>query len=84
MANMEIHVSVPQTVYLNSDQMINVTIETLKQLYNIPEHASIKKGYLIQWHNTHGSGYDEEMRKATDEDKMVLKMITSVREKKRK
>ena len=79
---MKINVSVSHTVNINPNQMKDITIETLCRLFDIPkEYASIDdEGNLIQWVDTHhGSGFDEKIRKATKEDKMILEIINKIR-----
>jgi len=79
---MKIHVSIPQTIELTREQMIKITLETIKKLFDIPEHAYINdEGTLIKWIDTHGSGIEEGLRKATIEDKKALDIIELILKK---
>ncbi len=82
---MKVNVSIPQDIYLSLDQMVDVTLETLKQLFDIPEDAFINdEGFLIQWVNTHGSGFDDKIREATDDDRKYFEIIKMIQDKGKK
>jgi len=80
---MEVSIIKHERVNLDNDTMKEVTIETLRSVYKIPKDAFINDddNNLIVWHNTHGSGHDEVIRKATAQDKMILKVMKKVKGK---
>jgi len=80
---MKISVDFSQTVHISRDKMVEITLETLKRVYNIPNDSYINsEGYLEEWYNTHGSGYTEKIRKATAEDKIFFKVKDKIMKKK--
>jgi len=78
---MEVVVTKHEKVDLDKGNMKEVTLETLRKVYKIPKDAFINEdGFLIVWQNTHGSGYDEEIREATANDKKILKVMERINE----
>lgn len=83
MKSMDICVKLYETVSIDFDQMKEIAIETIREVYDIPKNAFIKDGVLTVWYNTHGSGIDEDVRKATEADKIALKVIEKIKERKK-
>ena len=80
---MEVSIKKYETVDLDYSTMKEVTQETLKKVYDIPDGAFInEEGFLVVWERQHGSGYDDEIRKATPTDKRILKILKKVEKSK--
>ena len=76
-----IKVSKQITIDIPDNQLIELCIETLKKVYNIPKDAYIDGENLVEWWDTHGSGYTEWVRKATKKDTIILGIIEELRGK---
>lgn len=79
---MKINIKLYETVDLDFEQMADVAIETIRSVYHIPKDAFIRDDYLTVWYNTHGSGMEEQIRKATEEDNLALRVIKKIEDKK--
>ena len=75
-------------VTLSKSTMIEVTDATLREIYDIPKQALINdKNYLCEWWETGSGGHswfeEKKIRRATNQDKMIMKILDKLRQKDR-
>jgi hypothetical protein len=79
---MKIKGSVQQDFYITKDEEIRITLETLKSATKTYPNMFIKNdGKLyVHEHGYHGSGWDEEIREATELDKAMLLVYKALKD----
>ena len=76
---MKVSITKHERVDIDTETMKEVTLETLRKVYDIPEGGFIENNNLVVWNDRHASGWNDVIRKATDEDEMILEIMKRVK-----
>lgn len=76
---MEIVIQKFEKIQLSPKQVKEITIKGLQSVVGFNDDFFIEEDDLKEHFETHGSGYEKIIRKATEEDKIVLALIKKLR-----
>ena len=80
--SMRIQEKLPIIIDLSTENMVEVTLETLSRTYNIPDDGYInEEGNLVTWYRRYDSGHIEVIRKATEDDKEYFRVVEKITNK---